>query len=985
MSHFLGLVVAATIAAHTAPALAQQAIAPQPLAQALDAWARQTGLQVIYGTELTRGLTSPGAPANADPREALEKILEGSGLKVTWLNERTASIGIAQPAAAPKPTANTGPASVLRLAQTSSITPVDGPATDASGTMQSSAGRISQGEWLEEIIVTGSRMGEASRRTAQDVQTYNREQIQRSGQLSVGDFLNTLPSVSLNTADAFSGYNFSASTVRLRGLPVGTTLVLIDGRRVQTSGSQAVGNFFDLNNIPMATVERIDVVADGASAIYGSDAIAGVVNVILKKDFEGVDVSARYGSADSTDELNVNLAWGMRGERGHLSIVGGYQERSGLLGAERALTKSNDYTSYGGPNNNYPVCNPGNVFFPNGYSFDGGPPVDFAAIPAGLSGTPTVEDFSATAGTLNTCGFLTPYTSIVPPTQRSGVLLSGEIQLSPSVTLFGDFTYTHLRQESQNAPSFLFGLPGFQTFSMSADNPYNPFGTTVGITYAFPSNQQTQHGYTDFYRPVIGLRGRFANSWRWEVSALHSEDRVDGYFPNVATNDAVVQAALNSSDPATALNPFAAGEPGSPELMATLFLDARYKYIGRGQALNAFLRGEIASLPAGPLTVVVGGEYTRDKLFSHIIEDPSAPPDTKTTRTRRTLAFFTEARVPLLSGLEDQPERLALTLALRHDDYSDFGTTTNPQYGLEWRPLRGLLVRGTYGHAFKAPSLHHLYSPQTLGQNYFILDPQQGGAPLLTNALTGGNPNLRPEGGRSQTFGFDLVNAFVDGLRVSATHWKIKQTDAIVSRTAQFIVDNESLFPDRVTRDADGNITLIDITSLNFGTIEVAGLDYHINYTKPTAWGVWTPSLSATQTYRYETGLVPHAPPFDRASKADLAGWAPRWKGTVGLGWSRAALTAQLTGRYIGSYQDYDSTREIGNFWYVDANVQYDLGGMLASRQPWLRGARLEIGAVNLLDREPQYSNFNLSLVGYDPTQADMRGRFVYVQLGTQW
>jgi len=264
--------------------------------------------------------------------------------------------------------------------------------------------------------------------------------------------------------------------------------VLLNGRRLETSGAQAFGNFFDLNNIPLAAIDRIEVVADGSSAVYGSDAIAGVVNIILKKDFRGVEVNTRYSAAANLDESNSSLAWGTRWDQGSLTVIGSYQARGQLLVSQRALTASNDYTQFGGLDTNINDCNPGNV-----YSVDGVTPLPglgtatYAAVPAGFKGTPSVPEFAATAGTLNECTSSFGST-LIPQTHRAGVFAQADYALTPTLQLFTELMYSSVGEFKQDGFNALDGSPGSQAFMVSSSNPYNPFGTMVGVSGLFVTN-----------------------------------------------------------------------------------------------------------------------------------------------------------------------------------------------------------------------------------------------------------------------------------------------------------------------------------------------------------------------------------------------------------------------------------------------------------------------------------------------------------------
>jgi iron complex outermembrane receptor protein len=802
-----------------------------------------------------------------------------------------------------------------------------------------------------------------------------------------------LPSVSVGITESGAQTSYGSTTVQLRGLPFGTTLVLIDGRRIETSGLQSGNDFFDLNNIPLAAVERIEVVPDGSSAIYGSDAIAGVVNIVLRKNFEGLEIATKRGGASGTDEWDSSVAWGRRFTDGSVSIIGSYQTRTELDNSQRALTATNDYRPYGGPDNNFAICSPGNVFSANGVTpLPGLGTTTYAAVPVGYMGKPSIQEFRGTAGTLNECPLLGG-SSIIPATDRAGVFAQGNYQLAPSVEIFAEFMFSHIRQYEYTGYPGLFGQVGFQQFTVPASNPYNPFGTTVGVTDEF--NTLSPAGLfadTEFIRPLLGLRGAFLNDWHWEVAAFESIDSTNSPAPNQISNNTAIQNALNSSNPATALNPFTAAPAAPVTVLQNFFSSGSITFAGRDETVQGFLRGIALHLPSGPVQVVVGSEFDRDTLSSDYINF-FAPPNTRATYHRDNNAVFAEARIPIVANhaQPDLGERLALTIAGRHDDYSDFGVRNTPQLGAEWRPGQTLLVRATYAEAFKAPPLTDLYTPQMSVQSG-VVDPITGQQDVITE-ISGGNPHLRPETGQSHTLGLVYSSDALPGLQASVTYWDITLDDTIESVQAQFIANNANLFPGDVIRGPSGPngqigpITEVIDDFVNFGSIDVRGLDYRLSYRWNSRAGSWLPSLTATQTDQYLASLVPGGVPTDRVSRASNDGnWAPRWKGVASLGWTLGPLGVTADSRCVGRYLDYNplpngTVRPLGNFCLYDANVRYAIGDVLASDNRILRGVEVQVGGVNLFDRLPQYSNSFNEFVGYDPTQADIRGRFLYAQI----
>jgi outer membrane receptor protein involved in Fe transport len=210
--------------------------------------------------------------------------------------------------------------------------------------------------------------------------------------------------------------------------------------------------------------------------------------------------------------------------------------------------------------------------------------------------------------------------------------------------------------------------------------------------------------------------------------------------------------------------------------------------------------------------------------------------------------------------------------------------------------------------------------------------------------------------------------------------WGMRQKGNIQQLFAQTLVNNPDIEPGRVVRDPNGTLVSVDDTLLNFGTIDVRGVDFSLKYKYRSPFGVWTPALAGTYTYRYDLSLTPSTPAVNAVSQAqDTATWAPRWKGSASLGWAQDNVAVSAMARYVGPYADYDSARQIGDVWYFDLNGKYT----------WSRSALgtpfLEMGGVNIFNRLPQVSRYAFGEIGYDPAQADIRGRFLYVRLGAKF
>jgi iron complex outermembrane receptor protein len=838
-------------------------------------------------------------------------------------------------------------------------------AADADEPSQKNAAAIPR--LSEQVTVTGTRLGTAA--TGQDVHVYDTPRIEQSGQSTVTDFLDTLPEVSLNSVESSQ----LATTVRLRGAILGSTLVLINGRRTQdvTSGA-ALGGYFDLNTIPVALVQRIEVLPTGSSAIYGGDALAGVVNIVLKSDFTGVTADAGYKFANNTDEKVISGGAGWTSGPLSLSIMGSYSDRSPLFGRDRDITANPDYRRFGGPNL-------GTQFFgapANVSSVSGNLPglgSSFAAVPKGSSGIGlTPADFAATAGLQNT-GSFTSYQSTVHRSQRGGIFASANYRFDFGMELFAELLWSKYRLDVANTPPFL------QLANVPASNPFNPFGAAVNVSGTVQGAESLARlTYDeDYLRPLIGARGDFGK-WQWELTALNTHDK--GSF-NIygQPNPALLNTALASSDRSAALNPFVDGPMGSSTLLASIYSNASItKYSGDTDIVNGFVRGSLLDLPAGSLNAVLGGEYEHSTL-NHGFK-----------ASREVKAGFAELKAPLLSRTDDdgvKSDLLAVQIAGRYDDYSGFGSQATWQGGFELRPFDGTLLRGTHATSFRPPTLYNLAAPP-LSSTFPLTDPQRNGAAVIASVATGGNSSLKPTTANSTTLGLAWSPREISGLNLSMTAWWLSIQDAINLPNPQYIVNNDSLYPGRVIRAAApsgtvGQITSVDYSYVNFGAMREAGVDLNLDWTFGTEFGSFSPAIAATYITRFDGASTPGAPMVSRLSRANNDSvFAPRWKSTVSLAWDPGKpFKLWLAGRYIGPYVDYTPPHTIGDVWYLDASLQVDLVRALGLENPPLAGIKVLISGTNLTDSLPPYSTY---FRGYDVYNYDLVGRTIFLRLQLQ-
>ena len=932
-----------------------------PLEAALQQVADKAKLQLLYSPADLKGVMTRGLKGSYTIKEAINRLIDGTGLSASFNGQNAVAIKPARPSTG----AELGNPTILAQAPSQSA----GASEDTSDSRRASA--AVKGEKIE---VTGSRLPRAGDEGAQQVKIYSRDRIDRSGKTTIPEFLNTLPEVSIQSTQDRISTNAGETTVRLHGFPAGTTATLLNGRRLPVSGNAITS--FDLTALPLAIIERIEVLPSGSSAIYGSDAIAGVVNFITKRELEGLHLTASLGHAEQYTNQNYSVAWGHAWTRGGFSVIGSYEKNDPLFGRDRALLADADYRRFagqGGTDRRVDTCWPGTVLSTTSANLPG-IGARTAGIPNGLTGVVPISAFSP--GIENKCSVLQDF-SIIPSTERSGLFATGRYELDSSIEVFAEALYSHsLNDLVQDTLSFNRVIP--------ASNAFNPFGVSVQVQRLVPLPQGNSD-VKDYFRPLVGLRGNLVDL-QWEAAAWRSQERnrISALGTQIA---GAIATALASPDRATAFNPFASTDLASPAVLDAMFPTTTSRFRSDVNAADARLRGEIFNLPAGPVAMVMGGEYQDQKFYRQTIVFGTTNPTTFDTG-RRVGAVFSEVRVPILAGPVQGADLLDVSAAGRYDHYNDFGTAFTPQFGVELRPASDLLLRGSYAKAFRAPQLTQLYTPAAT-TNFVVTDTQRPGNPVSTvPGTTMGNPDLRPETGRAYSLGLLWAGDALPGLRASINYWRLQEENRIANPSLQAIIAFPDIFPGRVTRNpGTGAIQSVINTPANFGALRADGFDIAVAYAFTTQIGKFTPSVDWVLTTKYDAAITPGAPLVDRLSLAsDLDAWAPRHKAVLSLDWQKGRYSARAAGRYVGSYLDYQTianTNRIGNFALWDISGRVDLTGLVPGLR--FKQAFLSASITNLFDKEPQFSNFRGGSFGYDPSQADILGRFVRVGIGLDW
>jgi len=958
----------------------------QRVSAALNTLAAQTGLQVIVNIEdtLPNEVIAPSVTGDLTVDEVMRRLLVDSGLKWSYVNKRTVTVVRA---------GESGTAGQLRMMTSA----VDAPASLLQGegrgdlhgvpvvheeTDRRPAELIAATEEkkaVEQITIVGSRLSYSPGDTGPSpVIVIDRNRIDQLGATSVSGLLSYVPQQALSLVEGMATFAGS-NRVQLRGLGLGTTLVLLNGRRTVTSAIQGGANVFDLNSVPVSAIERVEVLSDSASAIYGADAIGGVVNIVLRKEMAHPSLEMYYGAADSgADERRASISASGTVDRlsGFVSVD--FLNRGYLHGAERSLYADQDYRRFGGTDLRVDyAARLGNICSASGENLPG-LEAPCASVPSGSSGVGlTPSAFEATAGQTNVDSYY-KYSSVVPAATRKSLIGTGELELGSS-KVFGEYLFVDRSDESVSAPATLF------SDFVPTTNPFNPFGVPVlatGLIGGLPS--RVDEAESKMHRGVIGVSGAI-QSWEWGVSLLGVRDK-GSRIVGGSVDGAALADALSSTDPSIALNPFRDGTAGAPGLLALLTASPpRSQYQSEALQGSADIHGSALRLPAGKIQFALGGEWREEKLLYNA-------DGTAFDSSRHSAAGFVEMRAPLVGAAtgDDALNALALTVAARYDYYSDFGGTLNPKAGLEWYPVSGILIRGSYGKGFRPPSLYQLYAPPQSFSSIPAQDPRRGNELVAITQTIGGNPGLQAERSRSWTAGF-VISELALRMRLEATFWRITQKERVMNLDQRTVLNHEDFFSERIMRGtpttADisaglpGRLISVDSSNVNFGELTTSGVDTQISSSFDTIFGHFAPSLAATWVAKFSEVTAPSLPSVNRVGRADVNGTIPRWRATATIPWVNGGLGLAASARYIAGYEDtifnITNGRQVSSQTLIDFQGSLELGAMSAAT--WAQRLTVRAGVNNLFDREPPFSE-SVGL-GFDMTQADVRQRFIYAVL----
>lgn len=863
-----------------------------------------------------------------------------------------------------------------------------------------------QPQKIEKIEVTGSNIKRVDTETVAPVEIISREQIERTGLATVAEVLRNIPA---NSGGSF-GESFTnsfapgAAGISLRGLGQKTTLVLINGRRTAGYGfaQNLQDTFVDLNSIPNSAVERIEVLKDGASAVYGSDAIAGVVNVILRKDFVGAQVGGGVGSFEGKSDYRLNAVGGfgdLGRDRFNVFASFDYYKRDLVMLSDTEFGKSRDMRGQRGGRNHESLTGAGTwrqLTATGGLSTNFRANADCASNGFVLNGAQAV-DRGLIAGPLGNNGwnnatntfcakdFNDQFTAL-PKTERMGLLTRGSFNLSATMSGYAEFGWSEVNSFQKFQSPFFAGTTGL-TQTAAGLRPFtyninfapgasgNPFGTNaryVGVLNDMGTRDTEIESTT--MRFLGGLNYSFGN-WDFDSGMGFAKNEVESAYTNrlsIAGVSSLFGVTTNPQPPLPLstgstynLDNWTSNSAASRDMMRANF---PRQSTSEMSFLDTKANTELGKLSGGPIGLALGVEFRNEKLKDRPAEIARAggilgQGITATDGKRDSYAAYGELSLPVTSMIEGQ-------LAARYDHYSDYGSSTTPKVGVKFKPTGNLLLRANWGKGFRAPTLPEI-SPSVATFFTSVTDP-------LTNQITqisgvfAGNPNLEAEKSESATFGivFEPTRDINVGINAYALKWK----NIVAAPSFQSVVNAGG---PNVIRDPDTNAIVTVLSGYtNLNETKTQGFDFDAKFSFNTGIGKFTARTSMAYIASFKENGV------ETVGTNGGTNTMPRVRGNLAFDWEKQPFTATLSANYVhgyyqqllpGSYYtEQDPRFQNGTYGErIPAYTTYTLYGKYQIN----KNLRVMATVANLTNEKPPYDPGFSGTYLYDFSMYDVRGR----------
>ena len=978
-------------------------IEAKSLGDALDDFVEQTGLMVLFPRELADVEGMNPVIGSFSASDALDQLFSGTSFSGGLT--KSGAIFIAQNETSREEEMASGNLEKGLLASVAAFVFGGANAQDVETVDDNAQSDEAQAE--DVIIVTGTNI-RGSQPVGSNLVTLDRIDIERSGLSTTAQIIQTLPqtlgagpneatsSIQGTGAGAADNIGFGSS-VNLRGLGADKTLTLINGRRAAAGG--ASGSFVDISSIPLTAVERIEVLTDGASALYGSDAISGVVNIILRKDYDGAETQARFGTVTSggQQEYQVGQVFGKSWEGGNALVAYEFFKQDFLLAEDRGFAADSDLTAFGGDDfSQIGFGNPGTILA-GGTTF---------AIPGGQDGT-SLDPGDLVAGTSNTQNTRVS-TSLLPEQKRHSVFATINQEISDRIEIFAEGRYA-IRDFTTlfSGNSVQVVVPDTNPFFVDPVGGLSSVSVQYNITQDFGGGVVT--GDVESFNAAAGANVELWGDWAIDLYGSFSNEQTFQNNEN-QVNSVALASALADSNPLTAFNPFGDGSNTNPDTINNvrgfISTDVETEVL----SFNAKADGSLFELPGGALKLAAGLEYREENFQSGGFDFRSTSSPTSRPESdfgRDVFAVFSELLIPIVGEDNRRPgvEEFQISAAVRYEGYSDFGSTTNPKIGASWSPFEGLKVRGTYGTSFRAPLLTEL-DPNELNIFAFpFSDPMSPTGFSNVMFLFGDNPDLQPEEGTTWTAGVDFDPPAIPGFNSNITYFNVELDGRIASLDVFTALQREDEFAAAITRNPDSAVAqafldnpvatdfglglsgadidvILDARLNNFSQTSISGLDFSTSYNFDTSnLGSFGVGFSGSYIFEFEEAFTPTAPTIDTV---DTVGRQVDFRGRGNVTWTRDNLTTAVYVNYTDGYTDDVSapSRAVDSFTTLDLYLGYNTGEKPA--ESLLRNLSFSVSAINLFDEDPPFVN-NPNGVGFDPANASPRGRFIAFELKKQW
>lgn len=862
---------------------------------------------------------------------------------------------------------------------------------------------------VEKIMVTGSRIARAEVESTSPITVVTKESLVNLGITDVSSALRRLPALTGNTANnqSSAGSN-NIQTATLRGIEASNTLVLLNGRRIVGSDEDGL---VDLSSIPFEAISQIEVLKDGASAIYGSDAIAGVINIITRANFDGFEVNAHYGrsSRSDADERRVGLVTGISNDRASIMIAASTSNNEGWEEKDRYMSRDADMTYLGGGNGRS-----GTAPNPKLSGFGLGP------------GNWTVPDASNPSNAVPWVYAVEGYNyrdaqSGANDNKTTSVFITADYELNPDLLFFAEFSYHDGFVQGNQAP------PGTDTawygdnvdtpnafkrypdadgnnFGVGPNQKYNPFGVAGNVAKRFSEyGSRIYKSDNSIKRYTLGLQGVLAEDYDWELVFSSQKAKLvqeGGAQPSIIQIErALADECETEADPdCVALNVF--GPEGSVTQEMLDFINTTAPSQTNKNDLmfiQASIAGPVMELPAGEMMFSAGMEYREDQLSLAVDQaQRTATFDVSwggsvtpvVSPVREITEYYVEFAIPVLDGLD-------VEAAVRYSDYSDIDqTTTNPKFGVIYQPIEGLKLRGSYSTGFRAPTMAEMYQGRTSDintnmydpcnpnndENYFNtsipgcagLNPAFSKNEIQSNDIIGGgNPDLKPEEADNMTLG--IVFEPMDGLSFTLDYFDIEQSNVVFASSRyvidQFVAGNPQYANDVIrSNNGTGYIQTIFSPANNIAARNLSGFDLNANYFIETEYGNFRFNLDTTYMSEFEVQDTSDSPFRDIVGDYDSAfGSIPEHKANMQIDWDY--------GNYRVTWDAaYNSKIEAAEDDIMESTVFHNiqLGYYLDSLE-----TNVHFGVQNLFDKNPPFLKANGTAT--DDNLYSFRGRFYYM------